>query len=966
MLRLLTGIIVGTGLAAGAVSAQTTTSTVLTGEAFGFVAADSTMPDPFAFGPVSGVTPDGIPVVSNIITISGITEPVEASVSDLGTGGDPRISVNGQIYVTSATVEDGDSIRVSILPTIGGYSQTYQAEVTVGEGSAIFQVTTRAADTIPDPFFFAAAANQDPNTLIASQPATITGLEATASVSVSGAGTPQVSLDGGASWVSAGSVANNGTVQVRLTSGSFGETRTATVTIGGVPSTFEVTVRSSNDTPVLTAFSDQTGVNPNVVVVSDPITVTGIESEVTGSVSGDGLPELSVNNGPWVSAGSSTPVANGAQVRIRLTSGDFGETRSATLNVNGVTGAFSVTTRSADTTPDGFTLAAVTGADPSSLVASAPVTIAGIEAAASVSVSGDGSPEFSLDGGTTWASSGTVSAGQEITVRLTSGGFLETRVATLTVGGVSGEFSVTSRAQDTAPDSFLFASRLAAPGATVASDPATLSGFEGSVAISVSGSGSPSYRIDGGEWTTEPGTVTVGRQVQIRLTAAETESTSRNASLTVGTTSGTFTVTTQDLTPNVFSFAPVTGAEVATLVTSADVTVSGVTGTVPVSVGGVIGAEYQIDGGAWTSTNGSVEAGQTVRVRFTSSGSFGTESVANLTIGSVSAPFSVTTRTQNATPDDFTFAAALVGPGGEAVSDLVTLTGFEGSVAISVSGDGSPVYSINGGAYTSDPGLVTAGQTVQVRMTASSTEGGTRTASLTVGTITRDFVVTTQDLSPDAFAFSAVTGGALGAQVSSDPVQVAGVTGAVAVSVSEGNGGQVRTGTGPVGEVVWSDWTDHTAPLTVTNGGWVQARLTTASAYETERSVTIAVGTASASFSVTTGSEPVSLELGTAQIPDGEEGVAYVGFDLKTLIAFTGGGSGSPPSADELTWAVTSGALPTGLGLGAGTGLISGTPSAIGAYGFTVTATYPGGVAASRAYTIIVNDPEGSLVLEGG
>jgi hypothetical protein len=768
MHRLLTGIILWAGLAAGAASAQTTTTTVLTGEAFGFLELNSTLPDPFQFDPVTEVNPDGIPVVSNIITISGITEPVQASVSDLSTGGDPRISINGQSYVTSATIEDGDSIRVSILPATGVYAQTYQAEVTIGDGSAIFTVVTRAANTTPDAFSFLASVNADPNTLTTSQAVTITGLEAPASVTVSGAGAPEVSLDGGTTWSAGGSVANNGTVAVRLTSGGFGETRTATVTIGGVGETFSVTTRSSNDTPVLTAFTDQTGVEPGVLITSAAITVTGIESSVNASVSGDGSPEISTDDGnSWVGAGAPVSVTNGTQIRLRLNSGAFDQTRTATLDVNGVTGDFNVTTRSANTTPDAFALTAVTGANPNSLISSPPVTITGIEAAATVTVSGAlGSPEFSTDGGVSWVTAGTVAPEGQIIVRLTSGAFTETRVATLTVGGVTGDFSVT-------------------------------------------------------------------------------------------------------------------------------------------------------------------------------------------------------TRTQNTTPEDFTFASALAVPGATVTSNLVTLTGFEGSVGISISGV-SALYSVDGGEFISTSGTVTAGQTVRVRLTASSTEGATRTASLTVGPVTRDFVVETQDLTPNSFTFAAVTGAALNATVTSAPVQISGITGSVSVSVSEGNGGLVRTGTGPVEAIAWEDWVDHTTALSVTNSGWVQARLTSASAHEAQRSVTITVGNGSAAFTVTTGVEPVSLELASATLPDGEQGVAYTGFDLKPLAQFEGGSAGSPPNASELSWAVTSGVLPTGLTLAPSTGLISGTPSAIGAFGFTITATYPGGVAASRAYTIIVNDPDGSFVIEGG
>ncbi|MCA9774415.1 MAG: hypothetical protein KC466_18500, partial [Myxococcales bacterium] len=333
MLRAVTGMIMGFSLAAAPVLAQTTTSTVLTGEAFGFQVMDSTTPDPFTFTAATGVEPNGIDVISNIITISGITEPVTASISDLGGGGAPKISVNGALYTAGPVqVFDGDSLRVSVLPETGVFSRTYQAEVTVGDGSAVFSVTTRAADTTPEAFAFLPATNQEPGTLVSSAGVTITGLEASAPVSVAGAaGTPQISLDGGLNWGVSGSVANNGTVAVRLTSGTFGETRTATVTIGGVTADFSVTTRSSNENPVFADFTDQTGVEPSVTITSDAVTVTGIESSVTASVSGDGLPELQVNGGAWVPAGTSATVANNDTIRLRLTSGAFGETRTATL-----------------------------------------------------------------------------------------------------------------------------------------------------------------------------------------------------------------------------------------------------------------------------------------------------------------------------------------------------------------------------------------------------------------------------------------------------------------------------------------------------------------------------------------------------------------------------------------------------------------------------------------------------------
>jgi hypothetical protein len=784
MLRVLTGAVMAASLAVNPVFAQSTTSTVLTGEAFGFEIVDSTMPDPFSFSTRVNIEPNGVDVVSNIVTISGITEPVTASVSDLGTGGVPKISVNGALYTTDpVTVFDGDSLRVSILPDMGVFSATYQAQVTVGDGSAIFQVTTRAADTTPDAFFFLAATNQEPATVVASAGVTITGLEAPAPVTVTGAaGSPQISVDGGSTWVTSASVNEGGTVAVRLTSGTFGETRTATVNIGGVTSDFSVTTRSSNENPVFAAFDPVTGVEPSVTITSDPVTVTGIETSVTASVSGDGLPEIQINDGAWVPVGGTANVANNDTIRVRLSSGTFGETQVATLDVNGTTAEFSVTTRAADITPEAFVISAVTGVEAGVITQSDPVTISGIEAETVVTIAGEGSPAFSTDGGVTWVDeigTGSVQNSGQILVRLTSGSFNVTRTATLTVGGVTGDFAVTTKSQDTTPDAFAFTSQLVAPGTTnVSSESVVLSGFDGSVSIGVSGDASAEYRV---------------------------------------------------------------GTDVA--------------GT------------------------------------------------------------------------------------------------------------------INWGNWTSDAGNVSVSQLVQVRLDAAAGEGVTRSATLTVGSGSASYVVTTQDLTPDVFAFPAVTDAPLSTGTNSDPVQISGITGAVAVSVSEGNGALYRVGTGPdAGNITWwgDGFLDHTATgKTLSAGEWVQVRLTSSAAYQTERTATLTVGTQNSVFSVTTGSEPISITISSGTVPDGEEGVSYVGFDFKSVAGVSGGPAGDPATVDDLSWSIVSGALPDGMTLNGTTGLLSGTPTVIGSFGFTVQAAI-GAQNASASYSIIVNDPDGSFVIEGG
>lgn len=57
------------------------------------------------------------------------------------------------------------------------------------------------------------------------------------------------------------------------------------------------------------------------------------------------------------------------------------------------------------------------------------------------------------------------------------------------------------------------------------------------------------------------------------------------------------------------------------------------------------------------------------------------------------------------------------------------------------------------------------------------------------------------------------------------------------------------------------------------------------------------------------------------------------------------------------TWSLTSGVLPAGLSLAAGTGVISGTPTASGVFPITVKATDGNGLSASKQFTLQINQP---------
>ena len=97
-----------------------------------------------------------------------------------------------------------------------------------------------------------------------------------------------------------------------------------------------------------------------------------------------------------------------------------------------------------------------------------------------------------------------------------------------------------------------------------------------------------------------------------------------------------------DNTPDAFSFTDQTGVAVSTLTASNSVTITGITGSVNVSVTGGGNPQVRINGGAW-ATSGVIENGQSLEVRLTSSGSHSTMHSATVSVGTVSDQWDVTT-----------------------------------------------------------------------------------------------------------------------------------------------------------------------------------------------------------------------------------------------------------------------------------------------------------------------------------
>lgn len=184
-------------------------------------------------------------------------------------------------------------------------------------------------------------------------------------------------------------------------------------------------------------------------------------------------------------------------------------------------------------------------------------------------------------------------------------------------------------------------------------------------------------------------------------------------------TVGSVTTAGCDTTPNPFRFTAQANVLLNTLVESNAISISGINAPAPISV---IGGEYQINGGPWTtvaaSTNGSIAAkgrlgatgakagtvtnGQTVKVRHVSA-SVGNGSVnTTLTIGGVSATFTSTTAAANAAPTITNLPNVTGVKTASSVPMSVTFDDdkpFAGPASVSVNASVGSISGFVGGSY---------------------------------------------------------------------------------------------------------------------------------------------------------------------------------------------------------------------------------------------------------------------------
>ncbi|MBN8280277.1 MAG: hypothetical protein J0M16_06690, partial [Gammaproteobacteria bacterium] len=728
--------------------------------------ADGTdlVPDPFAFTTQTGLE-TGITVTSNAVTIQGIAGAAPISVTE----GD-LYSIGCGTYTSAAgTITNGQTVCVRTTSPANGESDG-RAFLTVGNVFGQFAVIT--GDAKPDAFDFVDQTGVALNAQVVSAPVTLAGLTISTSVSVTGG---EFSVGCTGSWTVSTTTANPGAqVCVRHTAAATpGATTTTTLTVGKgetVQATFTSTT-AGDVTPNAFTFVDQTGVTKSAVITSAAVTLSGFTDNTSIAVTGG---TYSIGCGSTFTSASGS-VAPGATVCVRHTSSSAGGTATNTvLTVGGVSDTFTSTTEGTqDTIPDAFTFPAQSGVALAAEITSGVITLAGFDTAAAISVAGGSySKNCASDGFT--PNPGTLAPGVAVCVRHTSALAGSAPVTTvLTVGGVSGTFTSTTRSGDAVPAAFSFPSRTGVDLVTeVTSAAATITGIDIASPVTVANG---TYSIGcTASFTSAQGTITNGQTICVRHESSFNSNADVVTTLNIGPESATFTSTTRngDQFPDPFTIPSQDNVARNTRIVSAPVTITGIDSPAGIQLSGpdsgfpFFSPLYGFSRGC-TGTDVDpntddqlIDPGETICVSVLSADADDTSVVVTVTIGGTGVDnrrvetFTVTTG--ETVPNAFTFEDQVGVPTVTTVyAAPVTITGISAPAAVTISANGQ--YQVNcTGSFTSNPGVVANGQTICVRHVSSGSLSSQVNTTLTVGGVSDIFTSTTTDESSPLPGSSAI------------------------------------------------------------------------------------------------------------------------------------------------------------------------------------------------------------------
>ena len=559
-------------------------------------------------------------------------------------------------------------------------------------------------------------------------------------------------------------------------------------------------------------------------------------SAISGLADGDSA-AVSVSNG------SVTPssVVNGDTVTATGTAASAGNSTVVTVTIGGVQGTFTINTPAptpSDNSPNEFgNFTSATGSEVSTVNTSNTKTITGIDVATAVSISGNGS--FSIAGGS-YVTSGNITNGQTINVRLTSSGSFNTSVSTtLTVGDKTGDYTVTTRSQVTAsPPTALTLTQTTNTSATAQTVTATASG----------GTGTPQVSNDGSNWQSNGHSFSQNRSGSAVTYYARNVGEINSSSITatklvppVVTLSGIGNYTGRSAAGENNSYQPThqrSGGNYNTYSANWGTTTTSISNN---SGGWLSSTITNSSAGFWnlTSQSNTSTSSRTATVTYTTSTQFGHSHTMTFT-------FQQNGQAADTTPNQFTFTDSSDAALNTTFNSNVTISGINTAVTAVYSGDANGSFSTDNSTFNQSNKTVNNGDVIYLRLPSAGTNSTARTATITIGTISDSMTVTTvagSDTTPNAFSFTGVTG-ADTLSIYTDTVTITGINTGVTATLTTSDAASFKVNNGSF----------STASKTVVNNDTITVRIATTSDSFTLHQATISVGGVSDTFQVSTGS----------------------------------------------------------------------------------------------------------------
>lgn len=420
--------------------------------------------------------------------------------------------------------------------------------------------------------------------------------------------------------------------------------------------------------------------------------------------------------------------------------------------------------------------------------------------------------------------------------------------------GDSSEYSYRGNLDDL-PNDFSFTNiSNAEPGVAHTTGPITISGINNKILASVSVGAS--IAVSSGIFTSGPAYVRNGQTISILIPTTQGSdsdfSKSYFARVRVGKLDKDWVVTTRnkDLTPDEFSFTNFSNQELGVIRTSNTVTITGIETSVPTNASITSGIGSFSKNGGPTGVAATVKNGDTVSITLAGPTNYSEINTTTFTVGTYTAPFSVSTRASDTTVDQFSFTNYVnVGLSSSFDSVPIVLSGADTNtftapvpLTATVSGGFLKVVRLSSVVrdFSASPATVYNGDVLTLRVNSSPNYSSSTSAILTVTGannlvgVTSSFRVTTRpiisDTIPNQFQFVDKSGQGRNISTISNSITLSGITThaddfATAFLTNNNDGGQFRV---TRNNVVIRDFSADSSQ--VRNGDVVNLRITTSSA----------------------------------------------------------------------------------------------------------------------------------------